>query len=79
MLDGHSVKSIILKINLPNTKQISLIEQNPKLFPISQYNPKLRKAVLSKQTTIFYEVTGQIIYLVYIFNNKLEIEKIIGT
>ena len=35
------------------SKQISLIEQNPNLFPISQINPRLRKAVLSKQTTIF--------------------------
>jgi len=60
-------------------KQISLIEQNPKLFPISLYNPRLRKAVLSKQTTIFYEVNQQIIYLAYIFNNKLDIEKIKGT
>ena len=30
------------------TEQIRLIEQNPKLFPVSQYNPRLRKAVLSK-------------------------------
>lgn len=58
------------------SKQINLIEQNPKLFPISQYNPRLRKAVLSKQTTIFYEMSGQVIYLVYLFNNKRDIGKI---
>jgi plasmid stabilization system protein ParE len=58
------------------SKQIRLIEQNPRLFPISQYNSMLRKAVLSKQTTIFYEVSGQIIYLVYLFHNKQDIEKI---
>ena len=58
------------------SKQISLIEQNPKLFPISQYNSRLRKAVLSTQTTIFYEISGQIIYLVYLFNNKQDIERI---
>lgn len=58
------------------SKQIGLIQQNPSLFPISQYNSRLRKAVLSKQTTIFFEVTGQIIYLVYLFNNKQDIEKI---
>jgi plasmid stabilization system protein ParE len=56
---------IVFKKSL--SKQISLIEQNPKLFPVSQYNPRLRKSVLSKQTTIFYELSGQIIYLVYIF------------
>jgi len=58
------------------SKQISLIEQNPNLFPISKYNPRLRKAILSKQTTIFYEVSGQLIYIVFLFNNKQDIEKI---
>ena len=57
-------------------KQIELIEQNPKLFPVSEYNPRLRKAVLSKQTTIFYEVSDHIVYLVYIFNSKQDIGKI---
>jgi plasmid stabilization system protein ParE len=58
------------------SKQIDLIAQNPKLFPISLDNPRLHKAVLSRQTTIFYEVSGQIIYLVYLFSNKQDIEKI---
>jgi len=44
----------IFKKNL--SKQISLIEQNPYLFPISQFNSRLHKAVLSKHTTIYYEV-----------------------
>ena len=55
---------------------LGLIQQNPTLFPISQHNPRLRKAVLSKQTTIFYEVSGQIIYLVYLFDNRQDIEGI---
>ena len=57
-------------------KQIDLIEKNPKLFPISNFNRRLRKAVLSKQTTIFYELSGQVLYLVYLFNNKQSIERI---
>ena len=57
-------------------KQIDLIEKNPKLFPISNLNRRLRKAVLSKQTTIFYELSGQVLYLVYLFNNKQSIERI---
>jgi plasmid stabilization system protein ParE len=58
-------------------KQIDLIEKNPKLFPISGYNNRLRKAVLSKQTIIFYELSGQVIYLIYLFNSKQSIKKII--
>jgi len=57
-------------------KQIDLIEKNPRLFPLSKYNGRLRKAVLSKQLTIFYELSGQVIYLVYLFNTKQSIEKI---
>lgn len=58
------------------SKQIRLIQQNPYLFPVSRYNSRLRKAVLSKQLTIFYEMSGQIIYLVYLFNNQQDIVRI---
>jgi plasmid stabilization system protein ParE len=58
-------------------KQIELIETNPRLFPVSEYNPRLRKAVLSKQTTIFYEIADRMIYLVYLFNSRQDIEKIV--
>ena len=56
--------------------QIRLIQQNPNLFPVSKYNSRLRHAVLSKQTSILYEVSGQIIYLAYLFNTKRDIEGI---
>jgi plasmid stabilization system protein ParE len=58
-------------------KQIELIETNPRLFPVSEYNPRLRKAVLSKQTTIFYEIADRMIYLVYLFNSRQDIGKIV--
>jgi len=57
-------------------KQINLIENNPRLFPLSNYNKRLRKAVISKQTTIFYELSGHDIYLVYLFNNNQSIDRI---
>jgi hypothetical protein len=57
-------------------KKIGLIKKNPTLFPVSTYNKRLRKAVLSKQTTIFYELSGKVVYLAYIFNNFQNIERI---
>ena len=51
------------------SKQINLINRNPRIFPVSTFQPRLRKAVLSKQTSIYYEVRGSIIYLVYVFVN----------
>ena len=58
------------------TKQLDLIVQNPEIFPVSQINPRLRKAVLSIQTTIFYELSGKIIYLVYLFSNYQNLDRI---
>ena len=58
------------------SKQINLIHQNPFLFPLSTFQPRLRKAVLSKQTTIFYEVKDNTIYLVYIFVNYKSTDKL---
>lgn len=52
------------------SRQLRLIVQFPTLFPVSPTSPNLRKAVLSKQTTIFYEVTDETIYLVYIHLNR---------
>ena len=57
-------------------RQLDLIMKNPKLFPISEHNPRLRKAVLSRQTTIFYELSANKIYLVYLFSNVQDIETI---
>jgi len=46
------------------------------MFPFSDNNPKLRKAVLSKQTTLFYEIKENIIYLVFLFVNYQDVKKI---
>lgn len=48
------------------SRQIALIKRNPWLFPVSTFQPRLRKAVLSKQTSIFYEIIDDVIYLVYV-------------
>ncbi len=58
------------------SKQIELIQQFPKMFPKSTFAPHLRKAVLSKQTTIFYELDGNMIYLVYLFVNAKDIKRL---
>lgn len=42
--------------------KLELICQFPFIFPRSEYKKRLRKAVLSKQTTIYYEVVNDEIY-----------------
>jgi plasmid stabilization system protein ParE len=57
-------------------KQLEIISRFPTVFPISNHHPNLRKAVLSKQTTIFYKIQDNIIYLAYLFDNRKDIRKI---
>jgi plasmid stabilization system protein ParE len=56
--------------------QLDLIVKNPYMFPISNHIPRLRKAVISKQTTVFYEVKDKVIYLAYLHVNRKDIEKL---
>ncbi len=58
------------------SKQIDHIKINPWLFPKSKFQPRLRKAVLSKQTSVYYEVKDNVIYLAYIFINYQQADKL---
>ena len=75
-LINHWSQKEVNNFKVKLSKQIELISSNPKIFPVSKYNPRLRKAVLSKQTTIFYEIKDNVIYLAYIFMNKKNIGRI---
>jgi len=57
-------------------KHLELISRFPLMFPVSEYNPRLRKAVLSKQTTIYFEIKNGMVYLVFLFINRKDIGKI---
>lgn len=58
------------------SRQVDLIEKFPMIFPNSEYNPRLRKAVLNRQTIIFYEVQDHFIYIVFLFNSMQNPENI---
>lgn len=51
-------------------QQLQIIERFPTIFPVSGLNPRLRKAVMSKQTSLFYELQDEIIYIVHIFDTR---------
>lgn len=57
-------------------RQLDLIIKHPFLFPVSKHHQWLRKAVLSKQTIIFYEIKDDRINLVYLFNTSQDTQKI---
>ena len=51
-------------------KHLEFIQRFPLMFPVSNYSPRLRKAVLSKQTTVFFEIKNEMIVIAYLFANK---------
>lgn len=51
-------------------KRLSSIEYNPHLFPLINHSENIRRSVLSKQTTIFYQVINQDIRLIALFDNR---------
>jgi plasmid stabilization system protein ParE len=57
-------------------EQINIISRFPAIFPASTFAPRLRKAVLTKQTTIFYEVKEQAVYIVYLFDSRKNPQKV---
>jgi len=46
------------------------------VFPVSIIQARVRKTVLSKQATIFYEFKNSVVYLVYLFNTTKNPNKI---
>ena len=70
-----SIKEV-LNFKKSLSSQIKLIERFPMIFPLSKHSPRLRKAVLSKQTIIFDEIKDHFIYIVYLFNTTQNPENI---
>lgn len=58
------------------SEQLNIITRFPNIFPASTLAPRLRKAVLTKHTIIFYEVKEQVIYIVYLFDSRQNQERI---
>ena len=75
-LNQNWTQKEVTNFKLKLAKQIELIVQNPFMFPQSLHRSRLRKAVLSKQTSIFYEVKNDTIFLAYLFINRMDIERI---
>ncbi|MBC8004213.1 MAG: type II toxin-antitoxin system RelE/ParE family toxin [Verrucomicrobia bacterium] len=51
-------------------KKLHLIHRNPTLFPIIHSPTNIRKCVLSRQTSIYYQIIHQEIRLITLFDNK---------
>lgn len=50
--------------------RLNLIVSIPNLFPIFNQSTKVRRCVLSKQTTIYYQIADMEILLITLFDNR---------
>lgn len=66
------MQTFLLKLE----KAITLISNRPKLFRETNSRKNLRKCVLNKQTSIFYKVTGKSIFIVALFDNRQDPDKV---
>ncbi|SKB99918.1 Plasmid stabilization system protein ParE [Dyadobacter psychrophilus] len=68
-------ESITLKVLSEIDYQISRVAKYPEQFPIVNKPNEIRRCVASPQTSIFFVVKPQSIYLLSIFDNRLDPDK----
>lgn len=66
------------KSNFINKLEGTLISicQTPTMFPCSEYDEKLRRCVLTKQTSILYEIEKDAIYILNVIDNRQDTKAI---
>lgn len=57
---------------LKTDKTIRLIAQNPLMYKASAIDKQVRIGIISKQTSVFYEVTPEAINLIFFWDNRQE-------
>ena len=67
MVWTHRIQAILILFN--QNKNFNHIQKNPELFPVSEFE-KLRKCVVSKQTSIFFIIEKNKIYIVSVFDTR---------
>ena len=62
----REIKNFFKKLD----RSLNIISKNPFAFPSSNLKLKVRRCVLSKQTTIYYEIKYNAIVILTLFDNR---------
>lgn len=57
-------------------KVIYLIQSEPEIFPKSQFNKKIHKCVITKQSTLFYKFNNKRVEIIAFFDTRQDPNKI---
>jgi plasmid stabilization system protein ParE len=66
----------VIKFKALLSRRIKVIASFPGIFPKAALNATLQKSVISKQTSIVYQVRDNAIYIVYLFDNRMNPSKL---
>ncbi len=75
-LEGRWTKKEITRFVRLLDKHLLLIKENPFLFPKSKNSTEYRKAVISKQVSLYYKISNNEIYLITLFDNRQNPQKV---
>ena len=51
-------------------KNLNLIKENPQSFPKSGHSEYFRRAVISKQVSVFYQIQNQVVHIISVYDNR---------
>jgi plasmid stabilization system protein ParE len=51
-------------------KNLNIIKDNPEIFPKSDQSENFRRAVISKQVSIFYKIESHVVHVISVFDNR---------
>lgn len=74
-LENHWTEAEIKKFAKLLDKHLNLLQDNPFLFPKSTQLSGLRKSVISKQTSIYYQIVQNKVHIISLFDNRQNPQK----
>ena len=75
LLEAWTSKEALTFVDLVD-KTVERIVLDPELYKISTYNDQSREAFITKHTTMFYRVLGDVIEIEYFWGNFQDPQKI---
>lgn len=69
-VEVHFGLDAALKLLDKTERVIDNISEQPELFPASEKSPAIRKAVITKQTSLFYRIRPTGIQLLHFWDNR---------
>jgi plasmid stabilization system protein ParE len=75
-LESKWNKKIMNKFTAKLYNNINLIANEPEIFPVSKYNNRIRKCVVTKQSILYYSFNEKSIVVLSLFDTRQNPEKI---